>query len=117
MIRKLLVLAFGATLGIAGVQAANAAPAAHGIPAIRGQIMTVGHRHHRGYVARGYDRGYDGARPRYRGRDHYRPRHGHQRGYYPGYPGQYPAYGRGNAYSRGHGHSAWQQYLRNRYGK
>lgn len=122
MIRKLLVLAFGATLGLAGVQSVTAAPLAQGTPSIGAQIVLVGHGHQRGYVSRGYHRGYKYARPRYRKHGYYRPSHGYHRGHDRHYDRRYqrsrhPAYGHGNAYPRGDGYDARQNYLRDRYGK
>ncbi|HKL65866.1 MAG TPA: hypothetical protein VJ886_07135 [Roseovarius sp.] len=117
MFRKILVLAFGMALGAGGAQAASPLPALPGPPALGAAATLVGHRHARGHDRHGYHRGYRPARPRYRDRDHYRPRHGYQHGYYRGYRGRYPAYGQGNAFPHGHQQGVWQDYLRNRYGK
>jgi len=113
MLRKIVVLALGIVLGSDGAQAASAIPVLPGAPVISAQPIAVGHRHARGHDRRGYDRRYHPARPRYRDRGHYRPRHGYHRGY----RGRYPVHGQGNAYPRGHRHGAWQDYLRDRYGK
>jgi len=110
MFRKILALALGMALGTGGAQAASPVAVLPGGPAIGAELTPVGHRHPRGHDRRGYERGYSDVRPRYRSRGYYR-------GYHRDYRGRYPTYGRDNAYPRGHGYGAWQNYLRDRYGK
>lgn len=124
MFRKLLVLAFGAALGLGGAPSASAAPVLQGAPALSAGITFVGHRHSQGNISRGYQRGDHTSRPRYRESRHYRPRYDYDRGYGGGYRGRYPSYGnqfiyrlgpaynsRGN-YGRSYGHSYGRSYGR-----
>lgn len=118
MLRKLLVLAFGAAIGLGGAPAATASPVTQGAPAMSADVTLVGNRYSRGHVSRGhhrgYHRGYYNSRPRYHGRGYYRPRHGHYRGYGRGYRGRYPGSGRHYIYRPGPSHYPLSTYRQHR---
>jgi len=117
MFQKILALAFGMALGVGDAQAASPVAVLPGGPAIGAELTPIGHRHPLGHDRRGYHRGYDDLHPRHRNWRYNQPRNGYNRGYHRDNRGRYPAHGRDNAYPRGHGYGAWQNYLRDRYGK